>query len=53
MDVWRAAAVPVTPIERRLAVDTIYVERAAAELERGREVLARFPDARLVEVASH
>jgi spore photoproduct lyase len=31
----------------------IYVEPAAAELPRGREVLARFPDAQRVEVASH
>ncbi|GAA3246344.1 spore photoproduct lyase family protein [Dactylosporangium siamense] len=31
----------------------IYVEPAAAELPRGREVPARFPDAHLVEVESH
>jgi len=31
----------------------IYVEPAAAELPRGRAVLDRFPDAELVEVASH
>ncbi|GAA3458118.1 spore photoproduct lyase family protein [Saccharothrix longispora] len=31
----------------------IYVEPAAAELPRGRAVLARFPDAERVEVASH
>jgi spore photoproduct lyase family protein len=48
-----APSVPVTPIDRLLQVDTIYVEPAAAALERGREVLARFPDAERVEVASH
>jgi spore photoproduct lyase len=31
----------------------IYVEPAAAELPRGREILARFPGAQLVEVESH
>ena len=34
-------------------VRRIYLEPAAAELQRGREVLARFPDAERVEVASH
>jgi len=36
-----------------LDIRRIYVEPAAAELPRGKEVLARFPDATLVEVESH
>ncbi|MBL7258686.1 spore photoproduct lyase family protein [Paractinoplanes lichenicola] len=36
-----------------LDVRRIYFEAAAAELPRGKEVLARFPEAQLVEVASH
>jgi hypothetical protein len=47
------ATVPYISLDRLLQVDTIYVEPAAAELERGRQVLARFPGAELVEVASH
>jgi hypothetical protein len=46
-------AVAVTPIDRLLQVDTIYVEPAAAALPRGQEVLARFPDAERIEVPSH
>jgi spore photoproduct lyase len=38
---------------RLLDVRRIYVEPAAAELPRGRDVLARFPDAERVEVDSH
>lgn len=47
---------PVDPVPVRrplLDVRRIYVEPAAAELPRGQEVLARWPDAELVEVASH
>ncbi|WP_436530723.1 spore photoproduct lyase family protein [Actinoplanes sp. HUAS TT8] len=36
-----------------LDIRRIYVEPAAAQLQRGREILARFPDAELVEVESH
>ncbi|GIF14185.1 spore photoproduct lyase family protein [Actinoplanes teichomyceticus] len=36
-----------------LDIRRIYVEPAAAELPRGTAVLARFPDAQLVEVQSH
>ncbi len=39
--------------ERLLDVRTIYLEPAAAELPRGREVLDRFPDAERIEVPSH
>jgi spore photoproduct lyase len=46
------APVPSRP-RRLLDVRRIYVEPAAAELPRGREVLARWPDAERVEVASH
>jgi hypothetical protein len=38
---------------RLLRVATIYLEPAVAEYARGREILARFPDAQRVEVASH
>jgi spore photoproduct lyase len=49
-----ATAIPAAiAIERLLQVDTIYAEPAAMALERGRQVLARFPDADLVEVTSH
>ncbi|TKV29232.1 spore photoproduct lyase family protein [Arthrobacter sp. NamB2] len=36
-----------------LQVSRIYVEPAAAELPRGKEILARWPEADVVEVASH
>ena len=36
-----------------LRVRTIYHEPAVPELARGREILARFPDAERIEVASH
>jgi spore photoproduct lyase len=44
---------PVAPALRLLEIGTIYYEAAAADLPRGREVLARFPDAERIEVASH
>ena len=59
-----AAAVPLTlfdpeptpsPVQAfgLLRVREIYAEPAALELPRGRQVLARFPDAEVVEVPSH
>jgi spore photoproduct lyase family protein len=36
-----------------LDVRRIFVEPAAAELPRGKDVLARWPDAELIEIASH
>jgi spore photoproduct lyase family protein len=43
-----------TPVESRLLqVRTVYAEPAAAASLRGRQVLARFPGAELVEVPSH
>ena len=36
-----------------LDIDTIYLEPEVEEFARGREILARFPDARRIEVASH
>jgi spore photoproduct lyase len=36
-----------------LEVDTIYHEPAVPSYARGRDILARFPDARLIEVPSH
>ncbi|MFE1599101.1 spore photoproduct lyase family protein [Methylobacterium sp. ID0610] len=36
-----------------LAIDTIYLEPAAGTLPRGQEILARFPQARRIPVASH
>jgi spore photoproduct lyase family protein len=46
---------PVLDAQGRTLVDVrrIYLEPAAADLPRGREVLARWPDAERVEVASH
>ncbi|MGY1751375.1 spore photoproduct lyase family protein [Modestobacter sp. SYSU DS0511] len=42
------------PVENRLLqVRTVYAEPAAAASPRGRQVLARFPGAEVVEVASH
>jgi spore photoproduct lyase family protein len=43
----------VPTLDRLLDVERIYVEPAAAELPRGRQVLGRFPGAERVEVASH
>ncbi|WP_219601787.1 spore photoproduct lyase family protein [Nonomuraea indica] len=45
----------MSAIERHPLLDIrrIYVEPAAAELPRGREVLDRFPGAELVEIAGH
>jgi spore photoproduct lyase len=40
-------------VTRLLDIRRIYVEPAAADLPRGREILARWPDAQLVEVESH
>lgn len=40
-------------ISELLDIRRISLEPAAAELPRGREVLARFPGAQLVEVESH
>lgn len=39
--------------ERLLRVERIYLEPTVAEYARGREILARFPDAEQVEVPSH
>jgi len=39
--------------ERLLDVRTIYLEPVVRETTRGKEILARFPDAEQVEVASH
>jgi spore photoproduct lyase family protein len=44
---------PIPPAGRLLQVRTVYAEPAALDSERGREVLARFPDAEIVEVPSH
>ena len=43
----------MSDIRRLLVIDTIYVEAAAERHPRGREILARFPEARRVPVASH
>jgi spore photoproduct lyase family protein len=51
-----AVSVPPAPVPsptRLLDVPTVYVEPAALESARGREVLARFPGAEVVEVPSH
>src|SRR5918994_7627821 len=41
------------PADRLLQVRDVYAEPAALESTRGREVLARFPGARVIEVPSH
>lgn len=43
----------VTAARRLLQVGRIYAEPEARDSARGREILARFPDAEVVEVASH
>jgi spore photoproduct lyase family protein len=47
--------VPATavPVERLLQVEVIHAEPAALALPRGQQVLARFPDAEVVEIGSH
>lgn len=42
-----------TLASRILDVDTIYLEPAARLYPRGREILARYPDARVIDVKSH
>ncbi|MFI2762018.1 spore photoproduct lyase family protein [Streptomyces echinatus] len=43
-----------SPAARRLLpVQTVYAEPSAARSPRGREILARFPDAEVIEVDSH
>ncbi len=39
--------------DKLLQISRIYVEPAAAELQRGKDILARWPEADVVEVASH
>ena len=41
------------PVARLLDVRTIYVEPAAADHPRGRQILDRFPDAERIPVESH
>ncbi|SNS53274.1 spore photoproduct lyase family protein [Geodermatophilus saharensis] len=48
-----AVPAPVPSPTRLLDVRTVYAEPAALESARGREVLARFPGAEVVEVPSH
>ena len=48
-----AVPAPDAALTRLLDVRRIFVEPAAAELPRGQQVLARWPEAELVEVASH
>lgn len=47
------APAPVPSPTRLLDVRTVYAEPAALDSARGREVLARFPGAEVVEVSSH
>ena len=46
-------AAPAAPGARLLRVGRIYLEPGVADHARGREILARFPDAERVEVPSH
>ncbi|GHG91777.1 spore photoproduct lyase family protein [Comamonas sp. JC664] len=41
------------PLDRLLKVSRIYVQTGVEEHQRGREILARFPDAERIPVASH
>jgi spore photoproduct lyase len=41
------------PVARLLDVGTIYLEPGVLDHPRGQEILARYPDARRIEVASH
>ncbi|WP_220449358.1 hypothetical protein [Nonomuraea longispora] len=43
----------ITTRDNLLDIRRIYLEPAAAELPRGREILARYPDAELVGIAGH
>jgi spore photoproduct lyase family protein len=45
--------VSITSVARLLQVRQIYAEPEARDSERGRQVLARFPDAEVLEVPSH
>lgn len=51
------ATVPERPTDPtaggRLKIAAIYAEGRAIATERGREILARYPDAEVIEVASH
>ena len=47
------AAAPVRPARPLLEITRIYAEPAAAASERGRQILARWPAADVVEVPSH
>ncbi|PSL37287.1 spore photoproduct lyase family protein [Labedella gwakjiensis] len=47
------ASSPVRPARPLLEISRIYAEPAAAASERGRQILARWPDAEVVEVPSH
>ncbi|MCW2636529.1 MAG: Radical domain protein [Blastococcus sp.] len=44
---------PAAPLDGLLEVRQIYAEPAALDLPRGRQVLARFPAAEIIEVPSH
>jgi spore photoproduct lyase len=44
---------PPGPLDGLLKVSRIYLEPEVSEYTRGRDILARFPDAERVEVASH
>lgn len=48
-----SSRLPGPQVHRLLDIRRIYLEPEAAELPRGRQVLARWPDAERVEVASH
>jgi tRNA A37 methylthiotransferase MiaB len=45
--------VPITSVARLLQVRQIYAEPEARDTECGRQILARFPDAEVLDVPSH
>ena len=50
---WDMSITSVTSAARLLQIRQIYAEPEARDSERGRQVLARFPDAEVIEVPSH
>ncbi|WNG51842.1 spore photoproduct lyase family protein [Archangium minus] len=53
LDLFPPEAPPAGPLDRLLKVSRIYLEPDVERFTRGRDILARFPDAERVEVRSH
>jgi spore photoproduct lyase len=48
-----ASPSPLQPARDIVAFDTVYCEQATASSRRGQEILGRYPDARVIEIAAH